>query len=91
MTSYRDTQMISTDPVLGAAVAVYDELADAYGLVKKPGGGCGIPVADGGRVSHKQGCGCVRSYLRGRVAVCRMAAMASTVSRCPAATLITRS
>ena len=37
------------------------------------------------------GCGYVRSYPRGWVAVCRMAAMASTVSRCPAATLITRS
>jgi hypothetical protein len=36
-------------------------------------------------------CGCIRPYRRGRVAVCRMAAMASTVSRCPAATLITSS
>ena len=27
--------MISTDPVLGAAVPVYDELTDAYGRVKK--------------------------------------------------------
>jgi type II secretory pathway pseudopilin PulG len=35
MTNYRNTQIISTDPVLGAAVPVYDELTDAYGLVKK--------------------------------------------------------
>jgi hypothetical protein len=27
--------MISTDPVLGAAVPVYDELTDAYGRVKR--------------------------------------------------------
>jgi hypothetical protein len=27
--------MISADPVLGAAVPVYDELTDAYGRVKK--------------------------------------------------------
>lgn len=35
MTNYRNTQMISADPVLGAAVPVYDELTDAYGRVKK--------------------------------------------------------
>lgn len=35
VTSYRNSQMISTDPVLRAAVPVYDELTDAYGRVKK--------------------------------------------------------
>ena len=35
MTNYRNTQMISADPVLGAAVPVYDVLTDAYGRVKK--------------------------------------------------------
>jgi hypothetical protein len=30
-----NSQMIPTDPVLGAAVPVYDELTDAYGRVKK--------------------------------------------------------
>lgn len=35
VTSYRNSQMISTDPVLEAAVPVYDELTDAYGRVKK--------------------------------------------------------
>jgi type II secretory pathway pseudopilin PulG len=43
MTNYRNTQMISTDPVLGAAVPVYDELTDAYGRVKKrPMGASGL-------------------------------------------------
>lgn len=35
VTSYRNSQMICTDPVLRAAVPVYDELTDAYGRVKK--------------------------------------------------------
>ena len=54
MTSYRNTQMISTDPVLGAAAPVYDELTDAYGRVKKlPPGASGLvessSAADGER------------------------------------------
>jgi hypothetical protein len=35
VTRYRNSQMISTDPVLRAAVPVYDELTDVYGRVKK--------------------------------------------------------
>lgn len=35
ITSYRNSQMISTDPVLKAAVPAYDELTDVYGRVKK--------------------------------------------------------
>ena len=35
MASYRNTQMISTDPVLRSAVPVYDELTDAYGRLRK--------------------------------------------------------
>lgn len=42
VTTYRDSQMICTDPVLIAAVPVYDELTDAYGRVKKL-----LPVASG--------------------------------------------
>lgn len=35
VTSYRNSQMISSDPVLRVAVPVYDELTDAYGRVKE--------------------------------------------------------
>src|SRR5260370_4654063 len=43
MTNYRNTQMISADPVLGAAVPVYDELTGAYGRLKKlPLGASGL-------------------------------------------------
>jgi hypothetical protein len=42
MTSYRNSQMISTDDVLRAAVPAYDELTDVYGQVKKL-----LPTASG--------------------------------------------
>jgi hypothetical protein len=42
ITSYRNSQMICTDPVLRVAVPVYDELTDAYGRVKKL-----LPAASG--------------------------------------------
>jgi len=35
LASYRNSQMICTDPVLEAAVPAYDELTDAYGKVKR--------------------------------------------------------
>ena len=35
VTSYRNSQMICTDPVLRAAAPVYDELTDAYRQIKK--------------------------------------------------------
>jgi hypothetical protein len=71
--------------------ALTEAVPAAHRIGVMEAGGYGIPVADGGREGRKRGCGYIRSYLRGWVAVCRMAAMASTVSRCPAATLITRS
>jgi hypothetical protein len=37
LASYRNSQMICTDPVLGAAVPAYDELTDAYGKAKRLG------------------------------------------------------
>jgi hypothetical protein len=42
VTSYRNSQMICTDPVLRAAAPVYDELTDAYGSVKQL-----LPTASG--------------------------------------------
>src|SRR5260370_15806521 len=56
MTNYRNTQMISADPVLGAAVPVYDELTGAYGRVKKlPLGASGLAESSSAAGGERRG------------------------------------